>query len=150
MCPSHFLSSLGHKHFESESSKVFSSRFRVESWLAHVESQKLSSHLESLVCKFTIFPMSQFAVKRPSCCKWLPVSLKMVLHVVRASFIGCYVYCVACTSFFKAVWILVLFHSHSFLQLYPNIAASVATFCLALPWMCDSPRVGCARRTIPI
>ena len=56
----------------------------------------------------------------------------MVLHVVRASFIGCYVYCVACTSFFKAVWILVLFHSHSFLQFYPNIAATLQTFV----WRC--------------
>jgi len=44
--PESFLSSQSHKPFESESSKIFSSQ-------SHdlVESQKLSSHFESLVCR---------------------------------------------------------------------------------------------------
>jgi len=46
--PESFLSSQGHKPFESESSKIFSSRVRVVvmTWLSRVriESQKLSSH----------------------------------------------------------------------------------------------------------
>jgi len=32
----------------------------------------------------------------------------------------------------------------------PNLAASVATYCLALCWMRDSPLTGCAWRTTPI
>ena len=52
MSPRH-LSSQRNKPFESESSKTFSSRVRVESWIGRVKvkSQELSSHYESSVCK---------------------------------------------------------------------------------------------------
>jgi len=51
--PKSFFSSQSHKPFESESSKIFSSRVRVMTWSSRVRvaSQKLSSHFESLVCK---------------------------------------------------------------------------------------------------
>jgi len=68
-----FESSQSHKSFESESSQSHLIFFRVksksESWLGRVrvESQKLSSHVESLFCKlelmssymkFHIFPVT--------------------------------------------------------------------------------------------
>jgi len=48
-----FFSSQNHKPLELESSKIVSSRVRVMTWSSRVrvESQELSSHFESLVCK---------------------------------------------------------------------------------------------------
>jgi len=45
------LPSQSHTPFESKSSTFFSSQVRVESWLGRVESQEMSSHFDTLVCK---------------------------------------------------------------------------------------------------
>ena len=58
------ISNLHATAFESELSKIFSSRVRVESWLAQVrvDSQELSSHCESLVCNLESNEISHFSM----------------------------------------------------------------------------------------
>ena len=89
-----FLSSQSHKPFESESSKILSSRVKVmtRSSRVGVESQELSSCFESLVCKlksmsshtkfhvflrhFLVWNGAQHAIKRSS------ISKKMVPNML--------------------------------------------------------------------
>ena len=89
--PGSFLSSQSHKPFESESSKIFC--VESESWLGRVrvESQELSSHFESLVCKLEsmsshtkihIFSTTFVAMKWcPTCYKMAPDKLENGVQV---------------------------------------------------------------------
>jgi len=93
--PESFLSNQSHKPFVSESSKIFTSRVRVMTWLCQVrvESQKLSSHFESLVCKlksmsshmkFHIFSITFFMLWNGAqhAMKWHPISWKIVPNML--------------------------------------------------------------------
>jgi len=64
-----FLSSQSHRPFESESSKIFSSRARVMTWSSQSRVTRTVSHFESMVCKlesmsshmkFHVFPTTFF------------------------------------------------------------------------------------------
>jgi len=72
---------------ESESSKIFSSQVRVKSRLGQVrvESQELSSHFQSLVCKLDqMSNQNKFFAKkwRPTCYKMMPDKLRSGAHLI--------------------------------------------------------------------
>ena len=119
------------------------------------------SSLESL----TVTRVESFCEKRDSSCiespffsTWLESSpshqqswlesryhWKMVPDVALTSLIAVYLY----LSFLR-LHFTCLFHTQSFQRFYPDLSASVAASQLALCWMCDSPRTGCAWWTTPV
>jgi len=152
MCPSHFWrvrveskSQALRSRVESESSKIFSNRVRIESWLGRVESESshkncrvTSSHwfASSSKCRitryFTFFLRHCFAMKwRPKwypispdkldnsaqhAMKWRPICWKMVSSVALACLTADYSY----LNFFS-LHFTCIFHSQSFQKSSPNL-----------------------------
>jgi len=152
----------------------FSSQSRVR--VMSPSTQSLQKFFESsqsrLVCKlesmssqmkFHVFPMIFFCCEMASnilsnCAwsvkKWCPTYYEMAPDKLEngaqyclASLISGYLYLSFCKS---TLHFTCLFHSRSFPQVLPNLAATFATSRLALCWMCNSPQTWRASTTTPI
>jgi len=96
-----------------------------------VESQELSSHFESLVCKlesmsshtkFHIFSTTFFAVK------WRPTCYKMAADKLESGAQCCFTRLIKGCLYlsFLSLYFTCLFHTQSFQKVLPNLATSVA------------------------